>query len=122
MAALTCSCKLSEDNIAGSYVAMRNQNTTDSLFVLNDGNYVRRLYSINGNLLLEQNGTWEVSDGNITLAHFFIDNDKVYNQDFPFEEISLEATLNIEQTLAGEVRMHYSPFESSERYYERVDG
>tara|TARA_B100000809_G_C14873203_1_gene436331 strand:+ start:281 stop:679 length:399 start_codon:yes stop_codon:yes gene_type:complete len=65
------SCSISEKEIHGVYI-FENKYIVDSLTVLDDFSYVRRIFSINNNMnLYSFKGRWSYSDEHIIFKDFF---------------------------------------------------
>ncbi|KAB1064903.1 hypothetical protein [Salibacter halophilus] len=73
------------NNITGTYVRYKSENTTDSLILKKDNKYIRKIYDLKNDKLIFHNvGKWEVEEDRIVFYDFFINEDRKYNHDFDF--------------------------------------
>lgn len=114
-------CHITKESIQGAYTAVGNDHNLDSLFVEQNGQYFRKLYSLKDTaLIFEQSGSWRISDGRIHLSDFFIDENRVYPKNYAFNAVVIGATLEVDK-MFGNIKIQYSPWEAQERYYQKVN-
>jgi hypothetical protein len=67
---ISCTQKFTEDNIIGVYVPEQFVNTKDTLNIMKNGRYSRKIYNRNGKLLLSMKGGWNFSNKDNNSIHF----------------------------------------------------
>lgn len=77
------SCIYEEKELLGIYVPASYINTFDTIQLMVNGNYNRKLYDRNHNLVLEMNGKWSVSSDVITFEHPYYNNYDIDLIQFP---------------------------------------
>ncbi|VVU99036.1 MULTISPECIES: hypothetical protein [Mesonia] len=73
----SCSNKnINEDNIQGVYIG-NFQNNIDTLKITENNEYVRTIYSKDSTLIFKNLSEWEISEGELILKDFLLNNNKI---------------------------------------------
>ncbi len=97
------SCGVDKSKVNGLYVIVNNENTIDSLILMNRFRYERKIYTSNGRFIYKNSGKWKIENGSrIEFSNFFIDRDLVYSEDYYVNEESLMyVTFEIEKIFSN---------------------
>lgn len=66
---------IKEKDLTGTYVPVNYKNNFDTINLEDNGIYSRKVYDINGKLLLKMKGNWEHSQNTIRLEYFYLNLD-----------------------------------------------
>jgi hypothetical protein len=66
---------IKEQDLKGTYVPVNYKNNFDTIRLEDDGIYSRKVYDINGKLLLKMKGRWEHKNDIINFRPFFLNLD-----------------------------------------------
>ncbi len=70
-------CKESpQESYMGTYAAVSYTNTKDTIYILSQDVYVRKVYDRNGQLALNMKSSWEVTSDGINFHSFFLNLDR----------------------------------------------
>ncbi|MGN7784737.1 hypothetical protein ACTJIJ_09430 [Niabella sp. 22666] len=69
-------CKESPKSYIGTYTAVNYTNTKDTIYILKENVYVRKVYDRSGHLALSMKSSWEIANDGITFHSFFLNLDK----------------------------------------------
>jgi hypothetical protein len=106
------SCHFSQEEIFGTYVSVNYVNTADTIWIKPNGLYLHRIYTPNGQLLLDTRGEWkQVGIREFKFSEFFLNYDRDLIQ---FPEL-LADTLGSTSVI---IESHDSTFEFCTGYLE----
>jgi len=105
----------------GVYVSRNNVNTIDSLWVLDNGEYINLMYRKGDESLIYKNtGKWWFSDGYIVFDMFFKDEDELHGRKFTdFEKVLITTKLPLEKEFGKIIIHHKSMYDNV--YLEKVE-
>lgn len=106
------------DDLIGLYVSPNLINNDDTLWLNENGSYLRKLYC-EDSLVLVQKDKWSFSDNYLQLNNLFIDLDKKYAPNFDFKSrvghVSSEP-----ESYKGSLKWHYGYFPDDKFFYLKV--
>jgi hypothetical protein len=114
---LCCSCNLTRKDIPGTYISNFRVNNFDTLRVVSDGTYEKRVYKISDKSLLYRNkGNWQFRDGRIIFKDFFYESDDVFSKEFEnYSNILITSSLDVHKRF-GKIFFEFLEDENDYRY------
>lgn len=107
---LLANCGRNQHEAIGLYVSKNNVNTIDTVWVLQDGNYINSIYRKSDNSLIYKNvGKWKISEGYIIFDDFFAEEDEIHSKEFTkYEDVLMTTKLPLEK-IEGKIIIHHKP-------------
>lgn len=118
----SCEAEVNEHEIAGTYVIKGLKNNADTLVLLKNGLYNRKLYSKTENrTIFENTNKWRFKDQDLILYDFLIDEDGMYKaEESVLRSVLMNCFLPVERK-SNKVVIHYSDAEDTDFFYEKLD-
>lgn len=121
LAMLMSSCSTNGDKFVGTYVSENLEINCDTLILNQNRTYIRKLYVKDTKELIYSNyGKWNYSNGFMTLEDFLIDNDRVYAENYDFQEALMEYSVTPNIDFFGNVSFDYGPYLSGKFVYVKI--
>src|SRR5690554_6779975 len=108
---LITSCSVDRDKLVGTYVSENLNINCDTLILKMDGTYLRNLYVLKTKkIIYSHRGDWSYSDGYINLNNFLIDRDRIYDENYNFQEALMGFSAVPDIDFFGVVSFDYGPY------------
>ncbi|WP_125932546.1 hypothetical protein [Hymenobacter glacialis] len=118
MSTLLVSCGVRQEEVAGVYIVKNQTNNWDTLRILNDGTYTRRLRSKHNSFVFTNTDKWSFEEGRITLFNYLLDEDYKYKTQTNLQGSTITSSLPIEKR-AGKVVIYYRQ-STDDFFYEKM--
>ena len=80
----SCGTLTNESQLIGKYISMDFENNFDTIYLMNRGEYYRKVYNKHLKLVLEMKGQWTLQENqNLVFHSFYLNNDDNLEQ-FPY--------------------------------------
>lgn len=73
---VSCVHNYTKQELQGIYIPIGNKNNSDSIQLLNNGTFKRKIYDKNKKLVLEAEGTWQMNANKIKFKKFYLNLDQ----------------------------------------------
>lgn len=103
----SCLYEVKESEVSGIYVAVGYVNTFDTTFLKKDGSYLRRIYDKENNLVISNEGKWEMRNNGRKI--FFNSYYLNYDRDFSiYPEMKSDQLASVELILEKKSPVSFS--------------
>ena len=80
------SCEPDKEQLYGTYVSNKSENSVDSLFLQEDHTYRHSIYTDDGEtLILNHQSKWSYQDGYLDLHEFYGNDNRKFNKDIDYK-------------------------------------